>query len=196
VTVHVATAAVGCALRTDAEPDGVQSTSYALAAVQPRISGESRVVSEPSSAPHVADPKWTPAPRGWYVSMLAGMLPLFALGMVASALADRLAFAGWAIVAGFGHALLLRAAWARGWSAAARAALVLGWAALALLSFATLVARHREVLDLGYRALLWPVYAPVLTKPVAARVAAAMLALAAIASLVIARMRRRIGATP
>ena len=111
---------------------------------------------------------WTPAPRGWYAAQLAGTLPLFVLGMVASALADRLAFAGWALVAGSGHALLLRAAWGRGWSAAARAALVLGWSALALLAFGTLVERHGEILDLGYRALLWPLYSPALTRPSAA----------------------------
>ena len=193
MTVRVATAAVGRPLRTDVEPDGVQSTTFAGWAAQPRISGQPRVASGSSIAPQVADPEWTPAPRGWYVSMLAGTLPLFALGMVASALADRLIFAGWAIVAGFGHALLLRAAWVRSWSAAARAALVLAWAAVSLLAFATLVTRHGEVLDLGYRALLWPVYAPVFAKPFAARVAAAVLALAAIASLVVARARRRRG---
>ena len=139
------------------------------------------------------DKDWSPAPRGWYASLLAGTLPLFALGMPASALADRLDFAGWAIVAGTGYALLLRAAWVRGWSAAARAALVLGWTALALLAFATLVARHQEVLDLGYRALLWPVYMPLLTRPLTARVAAGALVLSALAALVFARTTRRVG---
>jgi hypothetical protein len=138
----------------------------------------------------IADPTWTPASRGWYASLLAGTVPLFALGMVASALADRLVFAGWATVAGTGYALLLRAAWVRGWSAAARTALVLAWAALALLTFATLVARHGEVLDLGYRAVLWPIYSPALATPLTARAAAAVLALAAIGSLVLARTRR------
>ena len=147
-------------------------------------------------APRIADPRWARAPRGWYASLLAVTLPLFAIGMVASALADRLVFAGWAIVAGTGSALLLRAAWVRGWRVPARAALVLGWAALGLLAFAALVARHGEVLDLGYRTLLWPIYSPVLTKPLAAGVAAAVLGLAAIACLVLARSRRRAGAAP
>ena len=164
------------------------------AAMEPPISSESRDASERPIASQIADPQWTRAPRGWYTSLLAGTLPLFALGMVASALADRLVFAGWAIVAGTGAALLLRAAWVRGWSVPARAALVLGWAALALLAFAALVVRHGEVLDLGYRALLWPIYSPVLTKPLAAGVAAAMLALASVACLVLARSRRRAGA--
>ena len=153
-----------------------------------------RASESPTGEPQISDSEWSTAPRGWYASLLAGTLPLFALGMVASALADRLVFAGWALVAGTGYALLLRVAWVRGWSVPARAALVLGWAALAMLSFATLVARHGEVLDLGYRALLWPIYVPVLTKPVAARVATTVLALAAVASLAFARSRRRAGA--
>ena len=139
----------------------------------------------------IADPTWAPAPRGWYVSLLAGTLPLFVLGMAASALADRLAFAGWALVAGFGYALLLRAAWNRGWTAAGRAALVLGWSALALLAFATLVERHREILDLGYRALLWPIYSSLLTRPSTWRIAAAVLAVAAIVALARAAAARR-----
>jgi hypothetical protein len=122
---------------------------------------------------------WTPAPRGWYLALAAGSLPAFVLGMVASALADRLAFAGWALVAGFGHALLLRAAWQRGWSVAGRAALVLAWGSLCLLAFATLVIRHGEILDLGYRAVLWPIYAPLLTRPSSWRLLASLLALAA-----------------
>jgi len=158
-----------------------------------QASREPRVAAEVRIAPQIADPRWARAPRGWYASLLACTLPLFVLGMVASALADRLVFAGWAIVAGAGAALLLRVAWGRDWSVAARAALVLGWAALALLAFAALAARHGEVLDLGYRALLWPIYSPLLTKPLAAGVAAAVLALAAIACLVLARSRRRAG---
>jgi hypothetical protein len=118
----------------------------------------------PPEEASIGDVDWSPAPRGWYLAVVAGSLPLLLLGMVASALADRLAFAGWAIVAGVGHALLLRAAWSRGWSASALLALALGWAALALFAFAALVARHGEILDLGYRALLWPVYTPLLTR--------------------------------
>jgi hypothetical protein len=140
--------------------------------------------------PAIVDAGWTPAPRGWYAAVVAGSLPPFALGMAASALADRLAFAGWAMVAGLGHALLLRAAWRRGWSIAGRAGLALAWAALALLAFATLVERHEEVLDLGYRALLWPIYASSLTRPSTARVAAALLATLAAVALWRARAGR------
>jgi hypothetical protein len=146
-------------------------------------------VVEVHEAPPIAIAAWEPAPRGWYVAVTAGSLPLLVLGMAASALADRLDFAGWAIVAGAGHALLLRAAWQRGWSALARTALTLGWAALALISFATLVARHQEILDLGYRAVLWPVYASSLTSPVTWNVLAALLGAVAVAAALLARRR-------
>ena len=139
----------------------------------------------------IGDVPWEPAPRGWYLAVVAGSLPLLVLGMVASALADRLAFAGWAIVAGVGHALLLRAAWSRGWGASARLALALGWAALALFVFAALVARHGEILDLGYRALLWPVYTPVLTRPGTSVAAGVTLAVGSAAAAGRALLARR-----
>ncbi|HXT20765.1 MAG TPA: hypothetical protein VN923_08455 [Thermoanaerobaculia bacterium] len=153
------------------------------------------VEAEVGTEPAIADPAWIPAPRGWYAALLAGTLPAFTLGMVASALADRLAFAGWALVAGFGYALLLRAAWGRSWSAAARAALVLAWGALALLVFGNLVARHGETLDLGYRAVLWPVYSSLLTRPMTWQVGAAALAAVAIGALVRVQLVRRRSAT-
>lgn len=153
-------------------------------------------MSGAGSDSRIVEAAWAPAPRGWYPSLLAGALPAFVLGMVASALADRLAFAGWALVAGFGYALLLRAAWSRGWSAAGRAALVLGWSALAVLAFATLVERHREILDLGYRALLWPIYSSLLTRPSTWRFAAALLAAGATVALARAAIARRRRAAP
>lgn len=138
----------------------------------------------------IADHRWQGAPRGWYVAVAGGALPLLVLGMVASALADRLAFAGWGLVAGVGHALILRGAWQRGWMAPARAALTLAWAALALVVFGALVAEHQEILDLGYRALLWPLYAPALARPRTAELAAAALAIAAVAAAALARRAR------
>jgi len=140
------------------------------------------------ASPDLARP-WTPAPRGWYPALAAGVFPPLLLGFVASALANRLAFVGWGAVAALGHALLLRAAWQRGWRAPARAALTLAWAALTLVSFASLVARHGEILDLGYRALLWPVYQPLLTAPRSWSSAAALLAAVSAACALLARRR-------
>lgn len=122
------------------------------------------------------------APRGWYPALAAGVFPPLLLGFVASALANRLAFAGWGIVAAVGHVALLRAAWQRGWAATGRTGLTAGWAALAGVSFAGLVARHQEILDLGYRAVLWPLYAQPLTRPSTWYLAAAAVALAAVAA--------------
>jgi hypothetical protein len=146
-------------------------------------------MEEPAPEP-VAELGGEPAPRGWYAAAAAGSLPLFVLGMVSSALADRLAFAGWGIVAGAGHTLLLRAAWQRGWSVPSRTALALGWGALALVSLAGLVERHRRILDVGYRAVLWPLYAPALTRPSTWELAAAALVVAALVAVALGRRAR------
>ena len=76
----------------------------------------------------------------------------------------------------------------------ARTAVALGWVSLALLSFATLVSRHGEILDLGYRAVLWPVYVSALTRATTWTVLAVVLAVAAIGAAFVAR-RRSGGAT-
>ena len=133
------------------------------------------------------------APRGWYLALAAGVFPPLLLGFVASALANRLAFAGWGIVGAVGHTALLRAAWQRGWAAAGRGALTAAWAALATVSFAGLVARHQEILDLGYRAVWWPVYAEPLTRPATWYAVAAALAAGATAAAALGWRRRRQG---
>ena len=149
--------------------------------------GKAPALAEPAARP--------PAPRGWHLALAAGVYPPLLLGFLASALANRLAFVGWGAVAAMGHAALLRAAWGRGWSAAARAALTLAWAALAALALAGLVERHHEILDLGYRAVLWAVYAPALTRAAtwqlaAGALAAAALAAAGLAAALVTRRRR------
>ena len=136
------------------------------------------------------EPAPLPAPPGWRLSLAAGVYPPLLLGFLMSALANRLAFAGWGIAAAVGHLALLRAAWGRGWSAAARAALTLAWAAVAVAALAWLVARHGEILDLGYRAVLWAVYLPALTRPGTWQLLAGALAAAALAATATARRRR------
>lgn len=119
-----------------------------------------------------------PSARAWYVSLLGLLLPVLLLGFLASALANRTIFAGWAIVSG---ALLTFVLW-RGfdsWRGAAAiawpVALVLG-ACLGL--FAHLVGRHGEILDLGYRAVFPDFYTPLLTSPRTYGVAGVVSALA------------------
>jgi hypothetical protein len=163
----------------------------------PVVSGASGLALEPPrvepSRGETLEPAPVPPPRGWRLALAAGVYPPMLLGFAASALANRLAFAGWGLVAGIGHAALLRAAWQRGWSAAARAALTLAWAGLAMLSFAGLVQRHQEILDLGYRAVLWPVYAAALTQPLTWQLAAGALVAAAVVATGAARRNRSHG---
>jgi hypothetical protein len=131
------------------------------------------------------------APRGWYLALAAGVFPPMVLGFVASGLANRLAFAGWGIVAAVGHAALLRLAWQRGWSVPGRAALALFWAAAALLVFGDMVSTHGEILDLGYRAVLWEVYSAPLAQPFVWRLVSGVGFGAAVVAAVVARRRTR-----
>jgi hypothetical protein len=145
-------------------------------------------VSE-ESTPTPALSAWPAAPRGWHLAVLAGALPLLLLGATASVLANRIVFLGWALLAAVGHTWLLRALWSRGPSVPLRVALCLGWAAAMLVVFALLVARHGEILDLGYRAMLWAGYTPALTRPLTYHLAAGTLLAAALAAAAMARRR-------
>jgi hypothetical protein len=133
------------------------------------------------------DAPWPAAPRGWHLAVLAGTLPPLLLGAAASVLANRIVFLGWAAAAALGHTLLLRAAWGRGWSAAARAALCLGWAGTALAGFGSLAGRHGEILDLGYRAMLWVVYTPAFVRPLTYHLTSVALLVAALVAAALAR---------
>lgn len=91
---------------------------------------------------------------GWYGALLGALVPILVLAFGLSAAANRLAFAGWGLV----MTPLLVIALRRGFEAwrgvpgvVVRVApvLVAGFAVLAWL-----VTRHREITDLGLRALL------------------------------------------
>ena len=102
----------------------------------------------------------------WRLALLAAVLPPLLLGFLASALANRLVFAGWAIAAAALTAWAVRSGFeARsGPGAAALAAALLSYApALAL--FGWLAGRHREVLDLGGRAVLGDLHVPAAAAP-------------------------------
>lgn len=101
------------------------------------------------------------APRGWYAWMpwyawmLGGLLPILVSGFLVSALADRLVFAAWALVAAAAYATALH----RSWGAARpvlRRGVPLLTLALAATVFLALAALHREDLTLGLAALRSP----------------------------------------
>lgn len=95
-----------------------------------------------------------PSRTRWYLGLLCGLVPLLLGGFLASALANRLAFAGWGLLAAAAWAAALRWAFL---TAAPRPlchgvlAAVLA-AALGLL--ALLLVRHGEELRLGLAAVL------------------------------------------
>jgi hypothetical protein len=119
---------------------------------------------------------------GWYAPLAGGLVPLLLLGFAWSALADRLAFAAWALAAAAGYAALLRHGIEAGRARGRRLASLALWLALALAGFAALEAEHREILDLGFRAVLPGLYRPAVTRPATALGLAALLALFAIAA--------------
>jgi hypothetical protein len=129
--------------------------------------------------------------RVWYLPLLAGLLPVLLIGFGASALANRLVFAGWALAFGAAYTALTRIGVDRGWDRRARAALLLATLAVAFAVFAGLVRRHHEIFDLGFRAVAPAVYAPVATRPGTAAGLAGALALGAAWQLSTWRVARR-----
>ncbi|HKV12512.1 MAG TPA: hypothetical protein VJ725_30485 [Thermoanaerobaculia bacterium] len=101
----------------------------------------------------------------WYGGLLAGLLPILLLGFLYSAFADRIAFAGWALLFAALWVVLLRYGMGAGWPAPRL------WGAMALLlaaafaAFAALEKEHGEILDLGFRAVLPGIYHPNATAP-------------------------------
>lgn len=131
------------------------------------------------------------AVRRWYLPLLAGTLPLLTGGFVAGALANRIVFVVCGLVAAAVYAALLRAGLTRGWSLARRTAVQLLALAAAAAAFAALVARHGDILDLGYRAALPALYSPVAARPATGLALAAALALAGVVAGAAPRAGRR-----
>lgn len=118
----------------------------------------------------------------WRGALFATLAPLLVLGFGASALANRLAFAGWAVaVAALVPVVLRRSFEDRRASRRRIAGAALVASGAALVPFGLLVARHREVLDLGWRAVLPALHAPVATAPAGWYGLAAVAALAGMA---------------
>ncbi|HVR09849.1 MAG TPA: hypothetical protein VMW75_17530 [Thermoanaerobaculia bacterium] len=126
----------------------------------------------------------------WYAGLLAGILPVLLLGFLYSALANRLEFAGWGLLLAAFYTAALRQGMQAGWPAPR----LLGALALLLAAgagaFAWIEDTHREILDLGYRAVLPPaIYFPAATSPLTAETAAAVLAAGGVAALAAGRRR-------
>lgn len=106
-------------------------------------------------------------PAPWRIALFAAVLPPLALGFFASALANRLVFAVWGVAAAVATVPAVRRAFEDrrrrpAWTVTAAA---LGVMVPALALFGWLVGRHREVLDLGGRAVLGGLHAPVAAAP-------------------------------
>jgi hypothetical protein len=127
----------------------------------------------------------------WYLALLGGLLPVLLLGFLYSALADRLAFAGWALLLAACYTVALRQGMAAGWPAARLAgamALVLAAGTAAL---SHLESVHHEMLDLGFRAVLPALYTGAATSPRTAAAAAAALGAGGLAVLAASLLSRR-----
>ena len=135
------------------------------------------------------------APRplllAWYGGLLAGLLPVLLLGFLYSALADRIAFAGWALAVAALWVLVLRHGLGAGWGRTRLAGTLLLLIALGMAAFAGLETKHGEILDLGFRAVLPGLYHPSATRPGTAWVLAAVLGAPGAVSLALWRVRFR-----
>jgi hypothetical protein len=138
------------------------------------------------------------APRplllAWYGGLLSGLLPILLLGFLYSAIADRIAFAGWALAVAALWVLVLRHGLGAGWGGARLAGTLLLLVALGMAAFARLETKHGEILDLGFRAVLPGLYHPSATQPGTAWGLAAGLGILGLASLALwgARSRKEI----
>lgn len=124
-------------------------------------------------------PSGRPSSAAWRGALFATLAPLLLVGFGASALANRLVFAGWGLAVAAVVAPVLRRGFEDRRASPPRiAGTALLTAGLVLGPFALLVARHREILDLGWRAVLPGLYTPAATAPGAWAVLAGLLILA------------------
>jgi hypothetical protein len=135
------------------------------------------------------------APRplllAWYGGLLAGLLPVLLLGFLYSALADRIAFAGWALAVAALWVVVLRHGLGAGWRSERLVGTLLLLVALGFAAFARLETKHGEILDLGFRAVLPGLYHPSATQPRTAWILAAVLGGLGAAALLVWGTRSR-----
>lgn len=140
-----------------------------------------------------------PSDAGWRVLLFTLLGPVLVLGFGASALANRLAFAGWGLAVAAVLVPVLRRSFEL-WAGrpdgreriAATAAFVL---APALAVFGLLAGRHHEVLDLGWRAVLPGLYTEAVSEPGTYHGLAILLLVGGVALRVAAWRARRMRAT-
>jgi hypothetical protein len=125
--------------------------------------------------------------RSWYAGLLGGLLPILLLGFLYSAIADRLLFVYWALALATLWVVLLRHGFAAGWPGTRLTGVMALLGALGLAGFAAIEARHHEILDLGFRAVLPGLYHPIATRPATAAAVAGALALAGTVALLLRR---------
>lgn len=107
----------------------------------------------------------------WYGGLAGGLLPLLVVGSVASALANAVAFAGWAVLTAFLHAFALRRVFGSAEETASGpspwilpgtwAVVALSWLALAFLFAEPLARGAAAFLPAGVRFVYsgpWPVF--------------------------------------
>jgi hypothetical protein len=121
----------------------------------------------------------------WYGGLLAGLLPILLLGFLYSAIADRIVFVGWSLVFAAAWVLVLRHGLGAGWVPVRLAGLLLVLLGTGFAVFAALEAKHWEILDLGFRAVLPGLYHPWATAPRTSGALAGLLGLSGVAAILV-----------
>lgn len=129
--------------------------------------------------------------RAWYGGLLGGLLPVLLLGFLYSALADRTVFALWALVVATAWVVVLRQGLERSLPRGRRLAALAFVLAASFAWFAWLETAHQEILDLGFRAVLYGVYHPYATAPKTAWILSGLFLVAAIVSATFPLSRSR-----
>lgn len=128
---------------------------------------------------------------GWYGGLLGGLLPILLLGFIYSAVADRTAFALWALVVGTVWVVVLHRGLAAGLRRLKLLAVLAAVLAAGLAAFAWLESRHHEILDLGFRAVFPSLYTPAATSPRTVYLLAAACFLMGIAAMIVSLASRK-----
>lgn len=126
----------------------------------------------------------------WYGGLLGGLLPILLLGFIYSAVADRTAFALWALVVGTLWVVALHRGLAAGLRRPRLLAVLAAVLGAGLAAFAWLESRHQEILDLGFRAVFPTLYTPAATSPRTVYLLAAVFLLLGIAALTVSLLSR------